>query len=63
MSELTERLAQYGVNIPEVMERFVDDEELYLSCLHIFVKDAPSRACGTRWKARTIPRRSTARTR
>lgn len=39
MSELQKKLANYGVNFAVVMERFVDDEELYESCLAMFLED------------------------
>lgn len=39
MSELTARLAAYGVEIPEVLERFVGDEEMYADCLALFATD------------------------
>lgn len=40
MSILMDRFTAYGVNPQEVMERFVDDEELYAACLEEFVHDA-----------------------
>ncbi len=33
MSKILEDLEAYGVDLAETMDRFVDDEELYLSCL------------------------------
>lgn len=39
MNSLKAKLSQYGVNWTEVMERFVDDEELYFDCLHSFMED------------------------
>jgi len=39
MSNLREKLSAVGVNWVEVMERFVDDEELYESCLLAFMED------------------------
>ncbi|VYU72661.1 Hpt domain protein [Eubacterium limosum] len=32
-------LCAYGVNFNEVMERFVNDEELYYNCLDSFIDD------------------------
>lgn len=46
MSKLTDRLEAYGVNIPEVMERFVDDEEMYEDCLNMFIRDASFQELG-----------------
>lgn len=40
MSVLLDRFTAYGVNPQEVMERFVDDEELYAACLEEFMHDA-----------------------
>lgn len=39
MSELTERLAAYGVDVPLTLERFVDDEVMYAQCLDLFIND------------------------
>lgn len=33
-------LERYGVSMKEVMERFMDDEELYVDCLRMFMNDA-----------------------
>lgn len=32
-------LSAYGVDLNEVMERFVNDEELYYECLNTFIDD------------------------
>ncbi len=39
MTDLMKKLSAYGVDIPSVMERFVDDEALYEKCLYIFFDD------------------------
>lgn len=39
MSELTEKLSAYGVDVPLAMERFVGDEDMYLYCLELFISD------------------------
>lgn len=39
MSKLLEKLSAYGVDIETVMERFVDDEELYKDCFIMFIND------------------------
>ena len=39
MTNLNDTLRAYGVNINEVMERFVNDERLYYDCLHSFIED------------------------
>ncbi|MEG1774896.1 MAG: Hpt domain-containing protein [Clostridia bacterium] len=39
MSELLNRLDAYGVNIPETMDRFVNDTELYERCLQLLLQD------------------------
>ena len=39
MSEKTVKLAAYGVDLPMVLERFVDDEEMYLHCIDLFIND------------------------
>ena len=39
MSELTERLTAYGVDVPLALERFVGDEEMYVHCLDLFIND------------------------
>ena len=39
MNNMNDILSDYGVNLSEVMERFVDDEELYLDCLYSFLDD------------------------
>lgn len=39
MSIFIDKLSAYGVNIEEVMERFVNDEDLYYTCLLSFMED------------------------
>ncbi len=39
MSQLMDKLATYGVDIAETMERFVEDEDLYAECLTSFLED------------------------
>ena len=39
MSELLKQLAAYGVNVPETMDRFVNDTELYAKCLTLLIQD------------------------
>ncbi len=39
MSELLERCKVYGVDVEGVMDRFMDDEELFETCLEAFVVD------------------------
>lgn len=39
MNELLEKLTAWGVNLGEVRLRFLDDDELYIDCLHAFVQD------------------------
>lgn len=39
MNQLFEVLERYGVNIQLTMERFVDDEDLYLTCLGMLIPD------------------------
>ncbi len=39
MSKVTDKLKEFGVDIALTMDRFVDDEELYLNCLNIFLND------------------------
>lgn len=39
MNSQLEKLAEYGVNISEVMARFVDDRDLYMECLALFIAD------------------------
>ena len=39
MSQLTDRLSSYGVDVKETMERFVQDEDLYVDCLKEFKND------------------------
>lgn len=37
--KLMQELKQYGANMGEAMERFMDDEELYVDCLMMFMQD------------------------
>ena len=37
MSQLKEKMQNYGIDIEETMERFVDDEDLYIECLHEYI--------------------------
>lgn len=39
MSDLMERLTAYGADTVGAMGRFLDDQELYASCLDIFLED------------------------
>ena len=39
MAEWFDRLEAWGVDRAEIMERFVDDEQLYQECLNEFLKD------------------------
>ncbi|MCC0639635.1 MULTISPECIES: Hpt domain-containing protein [unclassified Clostridioides] len=39
MSMFIDKLSTYGVNIEKVMERFVNDENLYYTCLLSFIED------------------------
>lgn len=39
MSDRRQNLIAYGVNYAEVMERFVDDEDLDFDCLMMFIDD------------------------
>lgn len=40
MSELTKRMDTYGADTTATMERFLNDEDMYVKCLHIFSKDS-----------------------
>lgn len=37
MSELSEKMESYGIDVAETMERFVEDEDLYVECLHEYL--------------------------
>lgn len=37
MSELSEKMRNYGIDVAETMERFVEDEDLYVECLHEYL--------------------------
>ncbi|MCI1723705.1 MAG: Hpt domain-containing protein [Lachnospiraceae bacterium] len=39
MTELLDRLQDWGCNIPEGMNRFLQDKDLYVKCLKSFVTD------------------------
>ena len=39
MSSFTEKFAAYGADVEGVMDRFMEDEELLLSCLDQFVEE------------------------
>lgn len=39
MSKLIKLLSEYGADVPGIMERFLNDEDLYNSCIHAFYED------------------------
>ena len=39
MSDLTDRLEAYGVDLSKTMERFLWDERLYLKCFRMLLED------------------------
>lgn len=39
MSRLIEKLTEYGADITGILERFLEDEELYESCIETFYSD------------------------
>lgn len=39
MTEILRKLQDYGANIDTAINRFMGDEELYISCLHSFADD------------------------
>lgn len=39
MKEIVEKLADYGADIKGVLERFVNDEDLYIECMQEFLCD------------------------
>ncbi len=39
MNKVLEKLEAYGVDLTETLDRFVEDEELYLSCLESFKEE------------------------
>lgn len=41
-----EKLAAYGVDVPVTMERLGNSEDLYLSCLDLFIKDGNMQGLG-----------------
>ena len=47
MNELLKKLEDWGCDIAGAMERVVDDEELYVTCLEIFLTDENFEALGT----------------
>ena len=40
------RLEAWGCNVQEALERFVDDKDLYVMCMNLFVEDASFEALG-----------------
>lgn len=36
---MIEKLKNWGCNVDEALERFVDDQELYLTCFNMFLTD------------------------
>lgn len=47
MSPLMANLEEYGVNIPETMERFLNNEGFYIKCLKMLVADPQFDELGT----------------
>ncbi|MEG0894395.1 MAG: Hpt domain-containing protein, partial [Oscillospiraceae bacterium] len=47
MNNFNKKLIEYGVPFTEVMERFVNDEELYCSCFQSFLEDSSFVALST----------------
>lgn len=39
MTGETEKLSAWGCNVPEALNRFLQDEGLYVKCLHAFTED------------------------
>lgn len=39
MSEILKKLSTYGANVSEAMERFLNDEEMYIDCLRLLAED------------------------
>lgn len=52
MTGLNEELYRYGVNLSEVMERFINDEELYYDCLYSFIDDPSFESLGDTLRAK-----------
>lgn len=46
MSEFMGRLADYGVDLPKTLKRFVGDEKLYETCFKILIADKRFEALG-----------------
>ena len=40
------RLETWGCNVQEALERFVDDKDLYVTCMNLFVEDTSFEALG-----------------
>jgi len=45
-------LEAWGCNVQEALERFVDDKELYIMCMNLFVNDASFGALGDAIKSK-----------
>lgn len=52
MSDLTDRLRSAGADMDAALERVVGDEELYETCLHLFMDDPGFSALETALKSR-----------
>ena len=52
MDRIMEKLIMYGINVDEVMARFVDDEELYIECFVSFLSDELFDALGRALESR-----------
>lgn len=48
---MIDKLEAWGCNVQEALERFVDDEELYITCMNLFVNDASFSALGDALKS------------
>lgn len=46
MSRLIDKLSAYGADVQGIMERFLNDEELYINCLNTFFEDESFDALG-----------------
>lgn len=51
MKRLLDELREWGCDIEGAMERFLEDEELYYSCLEILVEDEGLKRLGEELKA------------
>lgn len=56
MHKMLNRLEAWGCDIPGAMERFVEDEELYLSCLDAVLHDENFQALGEALRERDTAR-------